>query len=183
MGLGVIETYNTRVDVENKEVEEVLVRRHLCGSLRVIGDREKGSWLVDQWTDQDGFLRRRIVVGVVSFDGNAEEKLNCFEKGEGKAKKDRKVLGCLRSVLGEFEQKNAILEEFMDEEGEFLPHAELKGDLVFKRDEEHSVKNFNSVRAADLNASRTASRVQSPGSEKAKGGQKKNLKDKKMEDQ
>jgi hypothetical protein len=144
---------------------------------------------VDQWTDPDGFLRRRIIVGVVSFDASAEEKLNCFEKFEGKSKKDRKVDGCLRSILGEYEQKNAILEQFLDDEGEFLPHAELKGDLVFKRDEEHSVKSFKSLRPEDLKASKTASRVQSPGGEKskgghkAKGGQNVNLKDRKMEDQ
>lgn len=70
-----------------------------------------------------------------------------------------------------------------------MPHAELKGDLVFKRDEEHSVKSFKSLRAEDLKASKTASRVQSPrgekskGGYKAKGGQKTHLKVRKMEDQ
>ena len=134
-GLGLLETYTTRIEVGHEnEVEEILVNRHLCGQLKIIDDID-GRQLVDQWTDRDNFLRRRIIYGRVSISTNCTEKINFFERNEKNGKKiDRKIGGSIRAVAEEGGGRNRILEEVL-ENGELVPVLEILGEVVFKRDD------------------------------------------------
>lgn len=61
-----------------------------------------------------------------------------YEKVLKNGKKvERKVTGHLRTDLGEGVEPNIIFEEIYDEDGYLMPVAEITGELVFKRDEEH----------------------------------------------
>ena len=94
--LGLLEIYNTRIEASNKEIGEVVVKRHLTGNLKVIFDEKLGNYMVDQWKDIDGHIRRRIIVGRITIDGEAEEKLDIFEKSlnvKNKLRKIKKVKG------------------------------------------------------------------------------------------
>ena len=138
-GIGLIETYNTRVPVgAENEFEDILMKRHLCGALRVIEDKQKGFYLVDEWKDRNNCLRRRILLGRVAVDENADEKILIYEKCMKNGKKvERPVTGHLRTELGEGMEKNTIMEEIIDENGDLIPVAEVHGELIFKRDEDN----------------------------------------------
>lgn len=161
-GQALYETYLTNVETgQNQEIVEMLVKRHLCGCLKVI-ESHNSKDLVDEWKDRDGYVRRRIIYGRVILNEDMQEKLSFYERTTEKNGKvvDRKILGHLRSVCKDDETNSNVILEELYSEGQVIPIAQINGEIIFKREEDSKASNYESTKAR-VGSSRDVSQTKS----------------------
>lgn len=128
--VGILEIYNSRVEDYNEAtmIDDVTICRHLCGFLKIISDI-KGKFMVDEWKDHDGFVRRRVVQGKILVDPHAIEKIAIYERyAEGNKIFDRKIVGYLKCIFDNGYNRNIVIEEFLDEDGGMVSFNEIRGE-------------------------------------------------------